>query len=529
VTTLATRLAALEHAAARVRELGLVHDADAALETARLARERTGFGGEAYVLALAGGTGVGKSSVLNALAGRTVSAVRAVRPTTDEPVAWVADARRAELGPLLEWLGVRHVAGHADPALAGVAILDLPDVDSVRTEHRALVDELLPRIDAVAWVIDPEKYDDERLHAYLRSLQPHAARLRFVLNKVDRVRPDDRAALEADLARRLVEAGIPAARIDVVSATAGSGIDGLRADLAAEADAKALVTAKLVADVRSAAGRLGDALGIVANEPPRPLLPTERVEHAIRSGVDGAVAVVDPAGLARQVQAAALGRARRTGGSLLGRVVVLLGWLTGQQRRRADPAGYLRDWRRRGSLGRVLNPVRSLLVEAATMVPARSRPAVLRALGADDLESAVTRALDGVARDADREIHVPSSWLWPLVGVLQIVAGAVFLFAVAWYVTLILVAGGVGVTTVELPVLGPIPLPLALLAGSFIVSAALGWLLALHAGWVGRRRGRRVAERVRAAVGSAIETVGMRGLQRVEETRAAVAKAISAE
>jgi len=168
--TIKERLDALERAANAVRGIGLEQEAESAEAVIHRGRERIGFSGEAYVLALAGGTGVGKSSLLNALAGHTVSAVRAVRPTTDEPLAWVSEDRREELAGLLSWLGVRHTAGHADSALSSVAILDLPDVDSVRTEHRARVDELLPRIDSIAWVVDPEKYDDERLHAYLRSL-----------------------------------------------------------------------------------------------------------------------------------------------------------------------------------------------------------------------------------------------------------------------------------------------------------------------------------------------------------------------
>lgn len=526
--TLGARLQRLEEVAGLVRGLGLSDEADAAGDVARRSRERIGFAGDTYVLALAGGTGVGKSSVLNALAGRTVSAVRAVRPTTDEPIAWVADARRDELAPLLAWLGVRHVAGHADESLAAVAILDLPDVDSVRTEHRALVDELLPRIDAVAWVVDPEKYDDERLHTYLRDLRPHADRLRFVLNKIDRVAPGDRAILVEDLRGRLHGAGLRSARIQAVSATGGDGIPELRRSLAEEADAKALVAARLDTDVRSAIERLASAIAVTAGAR-APLVPEERVAVATEAAVEGALAVVDPPGLARQVRVAVLARARRSGGSLLGRVVSLLGWLTGQERRRADPPGYLRDWRRRGSLGRVINPVRALLVEAATAVPARSRPAVLRALGADDLEPAVTQALDGVTRDVAADLHVPRSWSWPVIGALQLVAGAVFLFAVAWYVTLFVAAGGVPVATMELPLLGPLPLPLVLLVGAIVVSAVLGWLLSLHARLIGRRRGRRVAERVRAAVERAVEDAGVRGLRRVEAVRSAVAEALSAQ
>lgn len=526
MTTLAGRLGTLEHLAAQVRELGLVAEADAAGEVARRVRERAGFPGDAYVLALAGGTGVGKSSVLNALAGRTVSAVRAVRPTTDEPIAWVADERRDELAPLLEWLGVRHVAGHADRSLSGVAILDLPDVDSVRTEHRATVDELLPRIDAVAWVVDPEKYDDERLHAYLRTLRPHANRVRFVLNKLDRVAAEDWEVIEADLVRRVEASGIGAPRIHAVSAEDGTGIERLREALAAEADSKAVVIAKLEADVGSATERLAASLGVASDGDSAPLVTPERSRRAVREGIDGALAVIDPPGLARQVQAAALGRARRHGGSLLGRAVALLFWLTGQQRRRADPGGYLRDWRRRGSLGRVINPVRALLVEAATALPPSSRPAVLRALGADDLESAVTRTLDRVGREVAPGLHVPRSWVWAMIGALQLAVGAVFLFAVAWYVTLFLAGGSMPLATVEVPVLGPLPLPLVLLAGAIVASAILGWLLGLHAGWVGRRRGRRVAERVRAEVGAAIEGIGLGGLRRVEEVRSALAAAL---
>jgi predicted GTPase len=516
--TLERRLDRLAAAASAVRGIGLA-EADLADEVVERARQRAGFPGATYVLALAGGTGVGKSSLLNALAGHTVSAVRAIRPTTDAPIAWLADDRRDELAALLSWIGVRHVTTHAEPDLAGVALLDLPDVDSVRTEHRALVDELLPRIDAIAWVVDPEKYDDERLHGYLRTLVPHAGRLRFVLNKVDRLSPSQRDDLITDFRRRLGESGIAEPRIAAVSAVDGHGIAELRADLAAEADAKELVAEKLATDVREAQARLARSVGVTMGGAPAPLIDESRRSATVHDAVAGALAVVDPPGVARQLQNAVLARARRSGGSLLGRVLALLGWLTGQSGRRGDPAAYLRGWRGRGSLARAINPIHAALVEAARGVPAASRRAVLEALGADGAEGSVSRAIDEAARDAAADLRVPGSVLWPAIGALQLVVGAVFAFAVAWYVTLFLSQGNVPVSTVELPGLGPVPLPLMLGVGSIVVSAALGLVLALHAGWIGRRAGRRVAARVSAAVAAAVEDQAMGGLRRLEALR----------
>lgn len=524
---LPARLEALERAVADARELGLVSVAERAEAVLTRSRERAGFPGDSYVLVLAGGTGVGKSSVLNALAGAPVSEVRAVRPTTERPIAWVAEGRRAELAPLLEWLGIDRVVGHSQPDLDGVAIVDLPDFDSVLTENRAVVDELLPRVDALAWVLDPEKYDDERFHAYLRARAVHSARMWFVLNKVDRVPAGSRAALEADVVRRLAEAGIDRPRVVSVSATAREGMEALRSTLAGEADAKALVTARLATDAHDALTDLGRALGVAPGQH-RPLVDPARRQAAVRHAVDGAVAIVDPPGVARQVRTAVVARARRSGGSLLSRVIRLLGWLTGHERRTADPAAYLRAWRSRGSLGRVMNPLREMLLEAAQAVPTESRAVVLRAVDADDLEPLIARTLDRVTRRAADAVRVPSSPLWLVLGAVQLIIGAAFAFAVAWYATLFLAGGAVPVMTIEVAYLGPVPAPLLLLAGSLAASAVLGFLLSIHAGWIGRRRGARVAGEVRRDVSDAIMAEGTQGLDRLERIRTRLAEDLRA-
>jgi len=176
LTDLDACVRALEGVVEAAEALGL--DPGAARQTAERTRRRLGFPGTAFVLALAGGTGSGKSSVLNALAGTQVSPVGAVRPVTAEPVAWVPADQAGELRPLLEWVGVERVVTHRDRRFDDLCLIDLPDYDSVERAHRARVDEVLPKVDAVCWVLDPQKYNDRVLHEdYLRPLAHHAARL----------------------------------------------------------------------------------------------------------------------------------------------------------------------------------------------------------------------------------------------------------------------------------------------------------------------------------------------------------------
>ncbi len=97
-------LARLSQAIDAATAMGLdVSDATAVLAEAR---ERLGFPSNAYLLALVGGTGVGKSSVLNALAGSEVSRASARRPTTSVPLAWVAASAAEDVAPLIERLGI---------------------------------------------------------------------------------------------------------------------------------------------------------------------------------------------------------------------------------------------------------------------------------------------------------------------------------------------------------------------------------------------------------------------------------------
>ena len=106
-------------------------------------QERLGMTGGHTVVALAGATGSGKSSLFNALVGADAATVGARRPTTSTPTAGIWG--QEPVGRLLTWLGVgsRHfVSAHSPAAMTsaggmdGLVLLDLPDFDSRETAHR---------------------------------------------------------------------------------------------------------------------------------------------------------------------------------------------------------------------------------------------------------------------------------------------------------------------------------------------------------------------------------------------------------
>ncbi|MCW2894157.1 MAG: putative transporter, partial [Actinomycetia bacterium] len=145
----------------------LLDDAESVLKRAG---ERLRLSGNHTVVALAGGTGSGKSTLFNALSGATFSPPGVTRPMTRHAHACVWGIQGA--APLLDWLGVqrRHryarasVLDSGESDLDGLILLDLPDHDSVVTASMAAVDRLSKLADMVVWVLDPQKYADAAVH-----------------------------------------------------------------------------------------------------------------------------------------------------------------------------------------------------------------------------------------------------------------------------------------------------------------------------------------------------------------------------
>lgn len=305
---LVARAAALEEALARAR--GQVPARTARRVRAILVgvRQRLELGVDHTVVALAGGTGSGKSSIFNALSGFEFADVGVRRPTTAQVTACVW-AHDAEL--LLAWLGIARdrrieresaLDGDDQADLRGLVLLDLPDHDSIEPEHRAVVDRLLPQVDLLVWVVDPQKYADDALHnRYLKALAGHEGAMIVLLNQVDTLPRDAQGPLMADLERLLAEDGLTGVGVYAASARTGGGIDVLRGALARAVAARGLAEVRAEAELDDAARLLA---GTVAPAEPDVAGPatraaegllaaagirqsTDALEHAVARGQPG--------------------------------------------------------------------------------------------------------------------------------------------------------------------------------------------------------------------------------------------------
>jgi energy-coupling factor transporter ATP-binding protein EcfA2 len=488
---------------------------------------RIGFPGEAYVLALVGGTGVGKSSLLNALAGLEVSPASARRPTTAEPIAWIPRTERDELAPLLEWLDVRATVEHEATGLGPVAILDLPDMDSVATEHRARVEALLPLVDAVAWVADPEKYADAVLHdEFLGSWLPRLDRQVVVVNKADRLAPDAARRVERDLRDHLASGIVRGSEVMVLrsSAVAADGLKDLRAWIAAGAEAKHVVRGRIAASVSAAVRELAWQAGEGRTSWERQLLGDDARETAIRSAIDAVFRAVDLPGVSRQAVAATQAAARSRGTGPLGRVTSFVYRASGRQTAVADPQRFLLRWRERGGLSPAVEAIRDALTGPIRDAPPALRPAIAATLEPAAARSGLERALDQAIGEVG-SLDAPTSRWWSVIGFLQTLATLGLILSAAWVVVWILVRPPTG--SVSLPVLGPIPTPFVALVAFLLAGYVLARLLGWHARWLGRRWGVQVRDRVAASIGGEIRSRAFRRLDALEVARRRLATAAS--
>jgi putative protein kinase ArgK-like GTPase of G3E family/membrane protein implicated in regulation of membrane protease activity len=495
---LADRLAALREA---------VEVAEGRLEVPDVARARTLLAkagarealGDATVVALAGATGSGKSTLFNAVSGAEVSTPGVRRPTTGVAHAsvWGEDVGADRL---LDWLEVprRHRVSGADPGLDGLVLLDLPDHDSVRLEHRLEVDRLVELVDVLVWVLDPQKYADAAVHGrYLAPMAGHAGVLVVVLNQIDRLDEQAAAACLADLRRLLDAEGLADTPIIATSARTGAGLADLRAELGRRVSARRAASERLTADVRATAGALsahcpdGDPGAVTSRAAEAEL--TDALANA--AGVPVVTAAVERS-------------ARRDGAARTGWPPVR--WV---RRLRPDPLArlHLGDERARSSLpaaGAVQQAAMTAALRRVRTTAGEGLPQAWR----DELRRTADQAESGLADRLDQAVtgtdlgptRVP---LWQrAVGGLHWVLLACALVGALWLL-------GLGVLgwlqlgdILPRPRVEGIPLPTLLLVAGLLAGALLAVLARPFVRAGARRRRRRAEQRLRTRVGEVART-----------------------
>jgi GTP-binding protein EngB required for normal cell division len=446
--------------------------------------------GDATVVALAGATGSGKSTLFNALVGAEVSTPGVRRPTTGVAHAAVWGEEPADR--LLDWLEVprRHLVAGGDPALHGLVLLDLPDHDSTKAEHRLEVDRLVQLVDVLVWVLDPQKYADAAVHdRYLAPYAAHAGVLLVVLNQVDRLDEPAAAACLADLRGLLDAEGLQQTPLMTAAGRTGEGLPALRAELAKRVSARKAASDRLTADVRAAAtglqqhcGEGGEAL----SEGDRRQLVTALAEAA---GVPTVVSAVERS-------------ARREGRARTGWPVVR--WTS---KLRPDPLKRLHvgNADARTSLPApgaaqqvaVTNALRRVRDVAGDGLPQAWRDDLRRTVAAREerLADRLDRAVAGASPSAGRSPRWQS-----VVGGLQYLLALTALVGGLWLLAL----AGLGYLqlgdVVPLPRVEGFPLPTLLLVGGLLCGALLAFLAAPFVRASARRRARRAERGLHEAV-----------------------------
>lgn len=255
--------------------------------------------GDAAIVALIGGTGTGKSTLVNRLLGAQVSDASFLRTYTAGAI--VAVGSRQILPP--QWLGVAHVEAPSLPARGAVdeltiarvqrpvaesmLLVDTPDVDGDTPQFRRQADRTFRWADAVVFVVTPEKYQMRELVAYYRLAVRYAIPALFVMNKCQDLLAAD------DYTRQLESHGYAGAQVFMV-ARDDSGFEPPAVQgLGALGQAMGLLSIVPPQDRRSAmASRVDDLLVRLRDHLLEPMRQVQHRNQRLASALSGMVAPV---------------------------------------------------------------------------------------------------------------------------------------------------------------------------------------------------------------------------------------------
>jgi len=137
------------------------------------------------VIGFFGGTGVGKSTLMNRFAGENVAHASAERPTSREITLYVHESVSVTKLPDEFPVQRMRTQSHQNNQYRSVLWIDMPDFDSVEQSNRELVELWMPHIDVIIYVVSPDRYRDD--HGW-RLLLEHGTEHAwvFVINHWDR-------------------------------------------------------------------------------------------------------------------------------------------------------------------------------------------------------------------------------------------------------------------------------------------------------------------------------------------------------
>jgi GTPase Era involved in 16S rRNA processing len=142
-------------------------------------------------IGLIGGTGVGKSTIINSLAGAEISVTHNERPYTNKVIVYhYLDSPQSQTAN-------EHMISckHDRQDISHIILFDFPDYDSHLFEHRQMVQEVSKQLDIIVWVASPEKYADQAMIHMMSELLQSSQNYCFVLNKTDQLQQDETAQI----------------------------------------------------------------------------------------------------------------------------------------------------------------------------------------------------------------------------------------------------------------------------------------------------------------------------------------------
>jgi energy-coupling factor transporter ATP-binding protein EcfA2 len=227
--------------------------------------------GAPILVALVGSTGAGKSTLMNSLAGRQVSATGIRRPTTNSPVLachpndmrWFAENVFLPTLPRVRQQGLAMpgrdgllVLAASEGMPEGVAVLDTPDIDSVVKAHRDFANQFLDASDLWLFVTTARRYADAAVWEMLKDARDRGAALAIALSRVPPVATRELAAhfdamLEANGLREVRRFIIPETVItgDMLPGEIAAPIQEYLADTAQRVDRRVAVLTQTMAGV----------------------------------------------------------------------------------------------------------------------------------------------------------------------------------------------------------------------------------------------------------------------------------------